>query len=141
MTGGQGGGDAGGDRVVAGMNEHQIAYRIRRHLDAAAPLEDKVLARLRLAREGAVAKQRIEAPAAVLAWAGSAAEYFNRPSRYLAQFMLAVALLVSAGFAINQWHLARQAEDIEEVDAAILTGELPFHAYLDKGFDAWLNKN
>jgi hypothetical protein len=57
-----------------------------------------------------------------------------------AQLAFAVLLLAAASAAINQWQIAQQADDIEEVDAAILTGDLPFNAYLDKGFDAWLNK-
>ena len=125
------------------MKEQQIAYRIRRHLDAAAPLDGRVLERLRAAREDALAHQRVLTPAAVFALAGDAADYFYRPLRHMsqwAQLAFALLLLAAAAAAINQWQLAQQADDIEEVDAAILTGDLPFNAYLDKGFDAWLSK-
>lgn len=125
------------------MKEQQTAYRIRRHLDAAAPLDARVSERLRAARELALAHQRADVPAAVFALVGDAADYFNRPLRHVsqwAQMAFAVLLLAAAALAINQLQLTRQAEDIEEVDAALLTGELPFNAYLDKGFDAWLNK-
>jgi hypothetical protein len=123
------------------MKEQQIAHRIRSRLDAAAPPEDRILERLRMARETALGRQRVHAP--VFALAGDAAEYFYRPLRHLslwAQLAFAVLLLAAASAAINQWQIAQQADDIEEVDAAILTGDLPFNAYLDKGFDAWLNK-
>ena len=42
--------------------------------------------------------------------------------------LAALALCFAAGVAA----------EIEEIDAAVLTGDLPLDAYLDKGFDAWL---
>ncbi len=34
----------------------------------------------------------------------------------------------------------RGAADVEELDAQLLTGDLPIDAYLDRGFEAWLKK-
>jgi hypothetical protein len=32
-------------------------------------------------------------------------------------------------------------EEIEEIDSAILTGDLPINAYLDNSFDTWLKRS
>jgi predicted signal transduction protein with EAL and GGDEF domain len=51
------------------------------------------------------------------------------------------ALLTVAGLvAIFTWQQDRRAADVEELDAQLLTDDLPLDAYLDKGFEAWLKK-
>jgi len=49
-------------------------------------------------------------------------------------------VLILGLIAINQWRDSQVAAEIEEIDAAVLTGDLPLDAYLDKGFDAWLRR-
>jgi hypothetical protein len=122
------------------MNEQQIAYKIRRQLEDGPEPDRRVLDRLGIARAVALSRQQQRAPFAVMVWAGDAADYFSRPSRFLPQLLLPVLLLIGSAIALNQWRVMQQAEELEEIDAAILTGDLPFHAYLDKGFDAWMKK-
>jgi hypothetical protein len=123
------------------MKEQQTAHRIRRYLDEAPAFDGRVLARLKAARELALERQRVTAPAPVLVWAGDIGDIVTQPSRYLPQLALLAVLMLISAMAINQWRAGMRDAEIEEVDAAILTGDLPFNAYLDKGFDAWLNKN
>ena len=52
-----------------------------------------------------------------------------------------MAVLILGLIAINQWRDSQVAAEIEEIDAAVLTGDLPLDAYLDKGFDAWLRRS
>jgi hypothetical protein len=48
-----------------------------------------------------------------------------------------VAAVVVAGLAgLLYWQTSSHHE--EELDAGLLAGELPIHAYTDPGFDAWL---
>jgi hypothetical protein len=47
-------------------------------------------------------------------------------------------VLILGLLSINHWRELQVAAEIEEIDAAVLTGDLPLDAYLDKGFDAWL---
>ncbi|MEW6690935.1 MAG: DUF3619 family protein, partial [Pseudomonadota bacterium] len=55
--------------------------------------------------------------------------------------LLLPTLLLAAGlFAIYSWHQEQRAADIVELDARLLTDELPLDAYLDRGFEAWLRR-
>ena len=54
--------------------------------------------------------------------------------------LLPTVLLVAGLFAIYSWQQEQCAADIEELDAQLLTDDLPIDAYLDRGFEAWLKK-
>ena len=43
-------------------------------------------------------------------------------------------------FAIYSGQQAQRAAEVEELDALLLTDDLPIDAYLDRGFEAWLKK-
>jgi len=49
-----------------------------------------------------------------------------------------IALIVVAAVGIEQWQAYRQVQQFEDLDAQILSSDLPIDAYLDKGFAAWL---
>ncbi len=51
----------------------------------------------------------------------------------------AIALLVSFA-AIYTWQQNQRVAEVEEIDALLLTDELPIDAYLDRGFQNWLKK-
>jgi hypothetical protein len=53
---------------------------------------------------------------------------------------LAVLLLAAALFGYQQWQLDQQTREIEELDAQILSSDLPIDAYLDRGFQTWLTR-
>jgi hypothetical protein len=38
------------------------------------------------------------------------------------------------------WQQTQRLAEIEEIDAELLTDDLPIDAYLDRGFEAWLKK-
>lgn len=121
------------------MNEQQTAYRIKQVLNRGLDLDPGKLARLKEARELALARQRTRALSPVLAWADNVSG--GGPSFLLSRVVLPTALLIFSLVAINQWRETQQAAEIEEIDAAVLTGDLPLDAYLDKGFDAWLKRS
>ena len=123
------------------MNENQTAYRIRQLLDQQLDLAPEQLERLRAAREQALARQRMVAPSPVLAWADNTVGRFAHPGSLFSGLLLPTAMLIFGLVAINYWHQAQVAAEIEEIDAAMLTGELPLDAYLDKDFDAWLKRS
>jgi hypothetical protein len=51
------------------------------------------------------------------------------------------ALFVVARVAgIYTWQQNQRLAEIEEIDAELLTDDLPIDAYLDRGFEAWLKK-
>ena len=123
------------------MNEQHIAYRIKQYLNQGLDLDADKLARLKSAREQALARLRVESPAEGLAWAGAVIGRFGGPTSLIPRVLLPTAVLVLGLIAINQWRDSQQAVEIEEIDAAVLTSDLPLDAYLDKGFDAWLKRS
>ena len=122
------------------MNEQQIAYRIRQFLNRGLDLDSGKLARLKAAREQALARQRVEAPSFVLAWGDNVLGRFGGNASLVPRMLLPMAVLILGLIAINHWRDSQVAAEIEEIDAAVLTGDLPLDAYLDKGFDAWLKR-
>jgi hypothetical protein len=120
------------------MNEKQIAYRIKQELNRGLDLDAGKLGRLKAARERALARQRVESRIPVLAWVDNAVGKLGGPSSLIPRMLLPMAVLILGLVAINQWRDSQVAAEIEEIDAAVLTGDLPLDAYLDKGFDAWL---
>jgi hypothetical protein len=122
------------------MNEQQIAYRIKQLLNRGLDLDAGKLARLKESRERALAYQHVESRSPVLAWAGNLIGRSGGPSALIPRLLLPMAVLILGLIAVNQWRDSQVAAEIEEIDAAVLTGDLPLDAYLDKGFDAWLKR-
>ena len=123
------------------MNEQQIAHQIKQHLNRGLDLDADKLTRLKAAREHALAHQRVESRIAVLAWADNVVGKWGGPPSLIPRILLPMAVLILGLIAINQWQESQVAAEIEEIDAAVLTGDLPLDAYLDTGFDAWLKRS
>ena len=122
------------------MNESKFGQQIKQQLDQALDLEPATLNRLKVAREQALARQRMTEPAFALAWAdGIAGRLSGNPAS--ASIALAGAALILALVGIQYWQQAPTAEELEEIDAALLTSDLPINAYLDKSFDTWLKRS
>ncbi len=122
------------------MNEQQIAYRIKQLLNRGLDLDAGKLARLKAAREAALVRQRVESRVPAWAWADNVIGKSGGPFALFPRLLLPMAVLILGLIAINQWRDTLVAAEIEEIDAAVLTGDLPLDAYLDKGFDAWLKR-
>jgi hypothetical protein len=123
------------------MNEQQIAYRIKQLLNQGLDLDAGKLARLKESRERALACQRVESRVPALAWADNVIGKSGGPSALIPRLLLPMAVLILGLIAINQWRDTQLAAEIEEIDTAVLTSDLPIDAYLDKGFDAWLKRS
>ncbi len=123
------------------MNEQQFGYRIRQTLNRGLNLEARSLEALAAARARALARQRATAPSSWLAWAGEVAGPFSSPKFLVSRLMLPGLVLALGLFIVNYWHQAQLAQENAEIDAQVLTGDLPIDAYLDKGFDAWLRRS
>jgi hypothetical protein len=61
-----------------------------------------------------------------------------RPFYGQLRFWIGVALIAFAGVGWQQWQTYQAVKDAEEVDAQLLTSDLPIDAYLDRGFQVWL---
>ena len=106
------------------LRPEQIKQLLNRSLTR---LEQPTLARLRDARELALARYDAHSTVPAFAWAGHHwhAADSHRKSRYLAAAVLLAALLFSG---VTYWH---HEHDVSEVDIAILTDELPIEVYVD----------
>jgi hypothetical protein len=120
------------------MNEPHFANRIRHLLNQGAPLGAPAAERLRVARERALERRKLES-AAGAALAGNAGGSLGIGGRSLRVFALVLALAVAFA-ATYTWHQKQRAAEVEELDALVLSSELPIDAYLDQGFQAWLKR-
>lgn len=122
------------------MNEPQFGNKVRQVLNEGTRLDDGVLERLRAGREKALAHQRVAQPVAGLAWASGIFGRFGGFAGFSLRLVVPFAVLVGGLLAINGWQQNLRVAEVEEIDAQLLTDELPLDAYLDKGFEAWLKK-
>lgn len=134
-------------------NELHFAYQIKRHLNESvrAIPADKA-ARLRAAREQALARQKKPSPASAMAGAGAvslsgsggASLRGGAPGGFggfeWLTHLVPVAVLAAGLIGISYWHQSNRAEENADIDTQILVDELPPSAYADKGFGAWIKR-
>ena len=122
------------------MNESKFGYQIKQQLDQALDLDAATLTRLKVARQQALARQRVSEPVFVLAWADAVVGRLSgNPAS--ASIVLTGAALILALVGIQYWQRAPSVEELAEIDAALLTSDLPINAYLDNSFDTWLKRS
>lgn len=122
------------------MNEAQLSLRIRQALNAATEVDSVIASRLRAARERALEHQRPEVVGGLALAGNSAGQLGGRRRRWI-RLLLPVAILGVAFAATQAWQKKQRAAEIEELDAQLLSSELPIDAYLDQGFAAWLKRH
>ena len=122
------------------MNEREFGHKIKRQLDQTLDLKPAELKRLKLAREQALARQRLSEPRFALVWVDAVVGRLSG-SPASAGVALAGAALILGLIGIQYWQRTPSVEEIEEIDAALLTSDLPINAYLDKSFDTWLKRS
>jgi hypothetical protein len=134
--------------------ELEFATQIRRALDEnAASISPAAVDRLAVARRVALARKKPEpvaAPVFVHAFAGAAgmlsgmpqAEAPHRRRSPLRRFALAwpLAALVVSLVAVAYWEDQQRTAELADIDAAMLSDNLPLNAYLDHGFNAYLSR-
>ena len=119
------------------MNEPQFGDKVAHLLNQGLRLDERKLARLRAAREQALQRQRPETES-VLAWAGNVVGELGGWGSLSLRLLAPVVALGVAVSAIYTWQQNQRAAEVEEIDAALLTSDLPIDAYLDRGFQNFL---
>ena len=79
-------------------------------------------------------------PAAALAWADNMLWQLGGWGGLSLRLIVPVIALAIGIAAIYTWQQNQRAAEVEEIDAQLLTGDLPIDAYLDRGFQSWLKK-
>lgn len=121
------------------MNEAQFARQVRQRLDDSLRLDASIAAGLRAAREQALARHRPEAWGE-LALAGRASVRLGSRRELALRVVLPLVVLAVAFATTYAWQQRQRAAEVEELDALLLTSDLPIDAYLDQGFAAWLKR-
>lgn len=118
------------------MNEDDLARKIVARLDDRLErLPAEVLERLQGARRKALmrASERLEKSGAMGAhppfW-----RFFGAGPGMRRVLPAAIVVAVLAG--LIYWQLSGENE--EDLEAGLLAGELPIHAYIDPGFESWI---
>jgi hypothetical protein len=125
--------------------DHELARKVAGYLDEGArDLDPAVAERLLAARKLALSRYQSEpVPAWGWAWATQViGRHIQHRQPGALQMLLAGAALVAALIGLAYWqNYNGQANELAEVDAGLLTDELPINAYLDRGFDSWLKRS
>jgi hypothetical protein len=133
------------DQLVQGLAQDRYALQIAARLsDVTDTLPRDISERLRAARVQAVSKRKVTSvrtASSVVASGGAAAltfgdEGFSLWNRIAAAIPL-VALVVGL-VAINMIQNDNRASEVAEIDAALLTDDLPPAAFTDPGFAQFL---
>ena len=131
-------------------HDDNFAKKLTGYLDAgAAELKAGTAYRLQKARAAAI--ERLAQPAGVRASESRLAHAFagsggsgtggGRGLLTSIRFWLGIAIIVAAAFGYQQWQAYQQVNDLVELDAQILSSDLPIDAYLDQGFRNWLTSD
>jgi hypothetical protein len=121
------------------MNDLHFASRVKQHLNRSlVEIDNDTLARLRTAREAALAVQKKPAAAPLLATAGHALR-FQLEGRGVRFSLAALALAFAAALFVH-WQSDRTLAELSEFDSTLLSDIVPVEALVDKGFEEWLQK-
>lgn len=120
--------------------DNDFAKKITTYLDAAnRDLKSGTAYRLQQARSAALARLAEPRRASELVVAGAGGTVAGpRPFYGQLRFWIGVLLIAFAGFGWQQWQAFQTVKEAEEIDAELLTSDLPIDAYLDRGFQVWL---
>lgn len=130
------------------MNSRQLnfAYKVRHALNENLDnMPEATVDRLAAARKAALARKKKDSPLRVFVThpvLATGTSFFRQPVEWLSRMSLAIPLvvLVAGLVGIYQFEKEQRISEIAELDAAVLTDELPLSAYLDHGFNAFLAK-
>lgn len=120
------------------MNEEaQFPRQIQQLLEEGTrDISPGALRRLHEARSQALARQRVAVGKLAMAGAGGIA--MDMIPSY-GRKLLAVAALLVGITSTYYWQEFERAAEHAEIDSALLADEIPFNAYLDQDFLAWLD--
>jgi len=114
------------------MNERELAESVVRKLDEGLEsLPAGTLYRLRLARDAALSRAHLGT---------SAARAPETPRLLGRRLLIPVFGLILALSLLVVWHQQSLPQpDYADIDAQLLSDDLPVTAYLDTGFEVWLH--
>ena len=122
------------------MNEHEVGKKITKLLDLGLDdIKQSTLNRLQSARRASLESYHMAESVANVGQgtsAGNGNEWQIKTGK-----LLSIIALLFALAGIFYWQTLQQSDENEEIDILVLTDDLPINAYLDDGFDAWLDQH
>ena len=129
------------------VQEINFGYKVRHALNEQLDnLPTSTTDRLASARKMALSRKKSESPLRMLvrqrAFAGEAGTISNERFSWTMRFALAIPLivLVCGLIGIIQYEKQVRIDETADIDAAMLSDEVPLTAYADTGFNAYLEK-
>ena len=120
------------------MNEERYAYRVRQTLNfGLKDIPPAASRRLEAARHLALARQKQAEPQLVTAGTGILSLTTSVYTPYFKQALAVIALLLGMWISFY-WHSVQYVTELEDVDSALLTDDLPPDAFLANDFFEWL---
>jgi hypothetical protein len=122
---------------------YQVRHALNERLDA---IPVSTMERLASARKIALSRKKSETPLHVrvteTVFAGPVGNFFSEPLSWLGRIGAAAPVLAGVLVFVSMYQFEQQQRIAEtaEIDAAVLSDDLPLSAYLDKGFNAYLAK-
>jgi hypothetical protein len=123
------------------MNRDDInfAHQVRHALDAnLESLPASTTERLAAARALAMSRKKPDAPVRMRVGLGRLGSLFALDGMAYARIALPLLLVVAGAAGVYQYQEQERIAEMAELDAAVLSDELPLTAYLDHGFNAYL---
>ena len=119
------------------MNEKDMARKISQHLNHGAnQLDRPVLERLQSARKAALGAYVQSAQVGRMATEHGMADYLDEKG-HVGRYFWAVIVLLLSLMIVDNWQ-EFNGDPIDDVDATLLSADLPVNAFLDSDFDEWL---
>jgi hypothetical protein len=120
--------------------DDELGRTIARSLSAGLDtIDQQTLDRLHAARNAALARQRRQP-----AWSLAEPRMGSGPTgalRYLSpRYLLPITALILIVTGSIYWQNLQNNDEVADIDAKLLSGDLPIDAYLDKGLDSWLKR-
>ena len=120
------------------MNDKDFAHIIVSHLDEGADrLEPRISKRLHAARQAALA-HHAPYPSLNLVNVSNAGGLLLGEMKSFSRSWLGLGSLVACVALTQYWAQEQRTAELEEVDSALLSDDLPIAAYLDHDFSKWL---
>ena len=131
------------------MNAKEInfAYRVRHALNEdldrlPAATGDRLAAarKLAISRKKPDAGRRVVVPRLASAHGHAGDGFFSRPLSWLGRMSVALPVIVVFAGLVGMYQVEKRQHIVElaEIDAMVLSDELPLSAYIDHGFNAYL---
>lgn len=123
-----------------------FAYKVRHALNEKLDtLPPSIENRLAQARQMALSRKKAHVPLVRTALASSSGSFGNffQSFNWLVRVGVAVPLLALAAGMVGIYQVEQQQRitELAELDAAVLSDELPLSAYLDHGFNVYLTQS